>query len=219
MKKKFKRNITRLGIPTGRRRISWLFHMCGRGFELGTTAIQSSQRLVRDLNSRLLDYEYSALTSRPRCFLISSNCYGFPPSLTGSCFLVSLRLPICKWKLWQRASSYVVAQKLTLGTTLNLWCVTVRLLFQRIFYFRRERNTLDASRFIKVVDHRNDCQNVETRASPRRVVQLQYFTNFGIVSFSRISSMFFENVSDKATLRRRVFFPESTVETCWLSSL
>ena len=49
--KKFKRNITRLGIPTGRRRISWLFHMCGRGFELGTTAIQSSQRSVGDLNS------------------------------------------------------------------------------------------------------------------------------------------------------------------------
>ena len=168
--KKIKRNITRLGIPTGKRRISWLFHMCGRGFELGTTAIQSSQRLVQDLNSGPMDYKYSALTSRPRCFLISSNCYGFSPSLTGSCFLFSLRLPICKWKPWQRASSYVVDEKLTLGTTLNLWCVIIRLLFQGIFYFRREKNTLDTCRFIKVVDHRNDCQNVEPRASPRRVV-------------------------------------------------
>ena len=106
--KKIKRNITRLGIPTGKRRISWLFHMCGRGFELGTTAIQSSQRLVQDLNSGPMDYKYSAVTSRPRCFLISSNRYGFSPSLTGSCFLVSLRLPLCKWKPWHRASSYVV---------------------------------------------------------------------------------------------------------------
>ena len=31
--------------------------------------------------------------------------------------------------------------------------------------------------------------------------------------------MCFENVSDKATLRRRFFFLESSVETCWLSSL
>ena len=168
-KKIQKEHVTRLGIVTGKRRISWLFHVCGRGFELGTTAIQSSQRSVRDWNSGLLDYKYSALTSRPRCFLISSNCYGFSPSLAGSCFFVSLRLPICKWKPWQRASSYVVDEKLTLGTTLNLWCVIVRLLFQRIFYFRRERNRWDTSRFIKVGDHRNDCQNVEPQASPRRV--------------------------------------------------
>lgn len=133
MKKKFKRNITRLGIPTGRRRISWLFHMCGRGFELGTTAIQSSQRLVRDLNSRLLDYEYSALTSRPRCFLISSNCYGFSPPWLGPVFSFLSASQFAR--LWQRASSYVVDGEIDSGNDVKSVMCYGQIAFSADFLF------------------------------------------------------------------------------------
>ena len=36
--------------------------------------------------------------------------------------------------------------------------------FSGDFLFPPRKNTLDTSRFIKVVDHRNDCQNVELPA-------------------------------------------------------
>ena len=150
--KKIKRNITRLGIPTGKRRISWLFHMCGRGFELGAYGLQVQRS---NLSATLLPHIVKLLRILPLLDWVLFSRFSAPPNLEVKTLATSF--VIRSW--WE-----------TLGTTLNLWCVIIRLLFQGIFYFRREKNTLDTSRFIKVVDHRNDCQNVEPRASPRRVV-------------------------------------------------
>ena len=63
-------DITRLRIP-GRRRTSWLFYKRGRGFLFGTTENKFSWRSGQDLNPGYPDYKSSALTARPRSFLLS----------------------------------------------------------------------------------------------------------------------------------------------------
>ena len=116
------------------------------GLELGAYGLQVQRS---NLSATLLPHIVKLLRILPLLDWVLFSRFSAPPNLQVKTLATSF--VIRSW--WE-----------TLGTTLNLWCVIIRLLFQGIFYFRREKNTLDTSRFIKVVDHRNDCQNVELPA-------------------------------------------------------